>query len=728
MGLEQGSEKYFKLVLYLVVIVLINVAGFTLFFRMDLTANKIYSLSKASKQVISSLSEPLTVKVFFSKNLPPPHNTTEVYLRDLLDEYSLYGNENFNYRFYDVSSEEGDTSKEVKENQKLAESYGVYPVRIQAIEKDEVKFQRAYMGVVIIHGDLIERIQALRSTDRLEYELTSAFQKLANKISVLLALPERIRIKLFLSPSLEAIAPYLGLPQLVEVPERLKRIVESLNDKSYGKLEFEYVDSPGDDSMDEVARRYNLLRLKWPAIPDVKVPAGEGVVGLVLEYKERAETIPLIRVQQNPRLGTMYSLVDLSRMEPILNDYVESLILINEDLGYLADHETLRPLVGVPPGGGKRQDVISNFPTFIRMNYNLKRVYLKRQAIPDSLNCLLVAGPKEPFTDYELLQIDQYLMRGNSLALFVDVLQKSGNSFVHLNTGLEKLLEHYGIRIKQSYVMDKNCVREEIPIEQGGGQKPLFSIPVIKNEFINKDLDFMRNTKRLLAIDVSPLELKTEQITKNGLQAHELFSSSEESWEWDDPDDARQLFPPKSEDEMKSLPMAYVIEGEFPSYFAGKPLPQKELAKASSEKATQEKAGGAGKEIDSAEADLNKKEVNLSRVEGEGGFIPKGRRGRIAIIASSGMLKDNIVDIWARNSNAIFIMNLLDYLNDREEVAVMRSKGEQFNPLPDTGARTKTAVKYFNIAGLPALVVLFGLAVWFNRRFRQKRIQSMFGK
>jgi len=120
MGLEQGSEKYFKLVLYLVVIVLINVAGFTLFFRMDLTANKIYSLSKASKQVISSLSEPLTVKVFFSKNLPPPHNTTEVYLRDLLDEYSLYGNENFNYRFYDVSSEEGDTSKEVKENQKLA--------------------------------------------------------------------------------------------------------------------------------------------------------------------------------------------------------------------------------------------------------------------------------------------------------------------------------------------------------------------------------------------------------------------------------------------------------------------------------------------------------------------------------------------------------------------------------------------------------------------------------
>ena len=59
--------------------------------------------------------------------------------------------------------------------------------------------------------------------------------------------------------------------------------------------------------------------------------------------------------------------------------------------------------------------MITNFPTFVKENYNLKRVYLKREAIPDSLNCLLVAGPQETFTDYELFQIDQYLMRGKKI-------------------------------------------------------------------------------------------------------------------------------------------------------------------------------------------------------------------------------------------------------------------------------------------------------------------------
>ena len=186
------------------VIVLVNIAGITLFFRMDLTANKVYSISEASKKVVSTLSEPLTIKVFFTKDLPAPHNNTERYLHDLLKEYSIYSNKYFNYRFYDVSSEEGEVSEDIREDQKLANNYGIHPIQIQAIEKDEVKFQRAYMGLVLIHGDLIERIPTITSTEGLEYKLTTAIQKMNNKISALLSLSEKINIKLFLSSSLEA--------------------------------------------------------------------------------------------------------------------------------------------------------------------------------------------------------------------------------------------------------------------------------------------------------------------------------------------------------------------------------------------------------------------------------------------------------------------------------------------------------------------------------------------
>ena len=48
-------EKYIKFSIYLLVLVLLNIAGLTLFFRWDLTSNRIYSLSPTSKRVVATL-------------------------------------------------------------------------------------------------------------------------------------------------------------------------------------------------------------------------------------------------------------------------------------------------------------------------------------------------------------------------------------------------------------------------------------------------------------------------------------------------------------------------------------------------------------------------------------------------------------------------------------------------------------------------------------------------
>jgi hypothetical protein len=71
-------------------------------------------------------------------------------------------------------------------------------------------------------------------------------------------------------------------------------------------------------------------------------------------------------------------------------------------------------------------------------------------------------------------------------------------------------------------------------------------------------------------------------------------------------------------------------------------------------------------------------------------------------------------------------MNVIDYLNDRGDVAVMRSKEQRFNPLEDPTPAMRTMTKAVNIAGLPILVVLFGVGVWLRRIARKKRIQAMF--
>jgi ABC-2 type transport system permease protein len=731
MGMKSKSGSYMRFLAYLVVIVLVNVAGMTLFFRLDLTANKIYSISRASKKVVCTLSEPLTINVFFTKNLPAPYNNTERYLRDLLEEYATYANQYFNYRFYDVSPEEGDVSRETRENQELARGYGIFPVQIRVIQKDEVKFQKAYMGLVMIHGDLLERLPTITSTEGLEYKLTTTIEKLNNKISALLGLPEKIRVKLFLSSSLEEVAPYLRISDLAQLPGRLEGIVEKLNGKNYGKLEFEYLDPSKDEGLEEELERHHILSLKWPALSGGKIQAGKGSIGMVIEYGDRAVELPLIRVVRLPLIGTRYELTDLSKMEEIINENVESIIDINQDLGYLADHGTLK-LTGrsaADRDDQQREEALSTFGNLVSQTYTLKDVMLKDGVIPESINCLIIGGATETFTDYELFQIDQFLMQGKSLAIFLDMFKEvmppdqQGRSFGApryelINTGLEKLLKHYGISIKDSYVMDENCYKQTLPAGLGGGERPIYFVPIIKNRFINQDLDFMKNIKGLITMKVSPLELDTKRIGENGLRAHQLFASSEKSWEMSGRINLNPMLirPPQSGEGQQSLPLAYVLEGEFTSYFAGKPMPEKKSAEGDSGKLEKEKENA------------RKPEIDLSKIEGKSRVIAKGKPGKLFLVASTEMLKDNLLDPKGRSPNAAFIMNVLDYLNNREGIAVIRSKEQQFNPLYEAKAGTKTFVKSFNIAGLPVLVVLFGFFIWVRRHARKKQIQMMFQK
>ncbi len=166
--------------------------------------------------------------------------------------------------------------------------------------------------------------------------------------------------------------------------------------------------------------------------------------------------------------------------------------------------------------------------------------------------------------------------------------------------------------------------------------------------------------------------------------------------------------------------MAYILEGSFPSYFDGKQMPEKTTEDIGTE--NQEDKETAPEPV------AEKANVDLSKIKGKGGFISKGKPAKIFLLASSDMLKDNVLNPEGNSPNDMFVLNTIDALNHRENIAMMRSKVLSFNPLVDTGALTKTFVKTFNIAGLPVLVVFLGLVVWLKRHSRKKRIASMFQK
>jgi ABC-2 type transport system permease protein len=744
---KNQKNNYYKFLMYGAVVLLLNLVGATLFMRFDLTKDRLYSISDSSKKVVATLSEPLTIHVFFTKNLPAPHNNTERYLGDLLREYAIAANHFFNYQFHNVSAQDEGTGKTVNENQELASNYGIYPVQIQKIEKDEVKFQKAYMGMALIHGDMVERIPTITGTDGLEYKITTAIQKMNKKISALLRLPEKIRIKLYLSSSLNIVAPYINISGLADMPAKLETLVDKLNEKNYGKLAFAYQDPTREPALLDGLKKSNLFQLQWEGQVDrqgKEIPGGLGVAGIVMQTGQKSLSIPLIRVMRIPLIGDQYQLETMETMEKILGDGIESMLEINENIAYLADF-------GTPPLGGGSMGVpnqpqeqnLANFNGLVSKNYSLKPLLLKDENIPANLNCLIIAGPKEEFSDYALFQIDQFLMQGKSLAILLDSFNEiipnqsqssynpnQGPFYIPLNTGLEKLLSHYGITSKKSYVMDENCYKQRVDPSYGGGEQPIYFAPLISPPNIDEHYDFMKNIERLIMLKISPLEIDQERVKEFGLNARMLFSSSAKAWEMSGQINLNPYFirKPEGAGQQKSYPLAYVLSGDFPSYFAGKPVPEKpvkpeekkpEAAKPEDKISTSKKAEPKAE---------TKPDIDMSKIKTAGTVIAKGKTGKIFLIGTSEILKNNLLDGAGESPNAIFLMNLLDFLNNREDVALMRSKQQRLNLMGEIKGGTKTFVKTFNIVGLPILVVLAGILVWVRRKNRQKRIQMLFRK
>ncbi len=739
---KSKSSIYTRFGLYLIVFLLLNLVSVTMFFKFDLTKNGLYSLSDASKETIASLKEPLTINVFFSKNLPSPYNNVERYLHDLLDEYASYSGNLLSFTFYDVMAKEGDISEEAEKNRKIAQSYGIYPVNVQKIEQDEAKIQKAYMGMVLIHGDLVEKIPAVTSTEDLEYKITTTIRKMYNKISALVSLKDKIRVILVNSSSIAEISPLLKLKGYSELENKIGNIVSKLNGKTYNQLDFVRLDPSKDQKNIEIVNKFSRFSLKWPDIKTVKsgtVKAGEGILALGIEYMGKILQKSLITKSlslTNQGIGEVYSIIDDKSIENFISDNIENIVNINQDIGYLSSNGTLKVRSTVPPQmqmlRQQQEMPISNLNNLLGKNYNVKEIDLKKNQIPDSIDTLIIAGPKENFSDWELFQIDQFLMEGKSIALFIDSFREIRNNnrqqmfgnnqpvYLPLNTGLEKLLSFWGAEVAKSYVLDENCY---INRDRNNNEMPIYFAPIIKDENIDNGKDFMKGIKQLITIKISPVNLNKKILEKNKINSEKLFSSSLKAWEMKGRINLMpyMIRPPQNEKSKKSFPLAYVLKGNFPSYFANREIPMKPPEKEENKKDDTKKGKEESKKKD-------KEVVIKSKVTGEKSLLTSSRGGTIFICGTSEILKNNLVDEEGRSVNALFFLNLADHLNNRDNIAKLRGKKQRFNPLKESSAFIKSFVKMLNIGGLPVFFILFGVLIWFRRKKRRKFIYTIFHK
>jgi len=597
------------------------------------------------------------------------------------------------------------------------------------MENDELKFKNAYMGLVIIHGDLIERIGAITTTDGLEYQLTTAIQKLNNKVSALLRQENKIRVTLYLSSSLNTIAPLIGLDQLPQLATEVQKTIEALNAKNLNIFEFKHLDMNTKQEMETIAKRYDLMAMSWPQISDKNIAPGQGAAGLVMEYKGEVSTLPLISSMELPIIGTTYQMADPKALEDELTAIMEKMIGINTAIGYLADHGT--PVLGqdrMAMMQGRQGNGLQVFNQLLSSRYDIKSIALKETAIPDGLNCLIIAKPTQKFSDYELFQIDQALMKGTNIAFFSDafneIMPQGGMGmppqYIPLDTGLEKLLTHYGISMKPAYVLDKESYKHQLPQNQGGGEQTIYFAPMLKENSINNTPKFMNNIKGLVAMQISPLTLEPENIKTDQVTATRLLASSDQAWLMEGMINLNPMFitPPSVPEAFATHDLAYVLEGRFTSYFAGKDIPAKALGEKDIPQESQEEP--ATEKSNSSDKNLPQGFVAQNKV------IESSKPVKIFVLGCSQVLADNMLDPGGRSTNATFLLNVIDHLNGEDQIASMRSKQQTLNPLAQIAPVTRGIIKTVNIVVLPILVVLFGLGVLMARKARKKKISKMF--
>jgi gliding-associated putative ABC transporter substrate-binding component GldG len=211
--MNKKVEEFIVIILSVASLALVNMLSINYFTRIDLTADGVFTLSEASRKTCEELEDPITVRAYFSKDIPPQFESNRRYLQDLLDEYHAASNGMVSYEFLDPQAQETAEDREKKKEVKTdifgrrirertsveleLEQVGIQPVEIRVIEDDAAQTKRAYMGIVIRYQEETEVIPVVQDTSSIEYDLTTIIRKLVRtKVPVLGVLQGRGEPKL----------------------------------------------------------------------------------------------------------------------------------------------------------------------------------------------------------------------------------------------------------------------------------------------------------------------------------------------------------------------------------------------------------------------------------------------------------------------------------------------------------------------------------------------------
>jgi len=363
-------------------------------------------------------------------------------------------------------------------------------------------------------------------------------------------------------------------------------------------------------------------------------------------------------------------------------------------------------------GNGEwEEDQTFRLESEIRRFHRVGRVSLDTLVKLDStIDLVILAGPKSSMTLQNQFKLDQYLMSGGKIIWLIDKFLVSLDSInkyrffvpVDIATGLDDMLFKYGVRIMPDLIVDLEC--SSIPQVVGmSGDKPQTKLfPWMYHMAATSDIQhpIVKNIDRVNLFFPSTVDtVKTEGNVKKTI----LLKSSKYSRSQLSPVrlsfEILKVDPDPSKFKDGNRPVAYLLEGEFESFFKNRLTPEFQGM------------------LDRIGVKFKDRSIPAKQI-----VISDSDFAKNLINTTTGDTEDIGYNKWERRfykGNKDFILNAVEYMLDENNILESRSKEIKLRLLDTVRTKQEKSWWQFINVGLPVLLLaLFGLVYQYFRRRR----------
>jgi len=668
--------------------------------RIDLTQDGMFSISPATERLLTSLDETVTIYGYFSERTHPKLAPLVPELRDLLEEYRAVSGGKIQVEIVDPGGNE-------EAEQEATSRFGVRSTPFRMASKYESGVVNAYFAIVVRYADQyvrygfddLIRIDPAPDGDvdvRLrspEYDLTRAIKKVVYGFRSTNDLFDRIE-----QPArLTAIWTPDSLPGLLAgTPDAVRDAVGQLETSAAGKLVFDEIDPSKDEAVrQDVYRRYGARPLALGLFGDT-----EFYLYAVLQVGDRIEQLPLT--------GDVTSASVREAIENALRrntpGFLKTVGVVTPDPPDIPAE--IRMQMQLPPTPPPEFEEVKRF---LREEYEVADVSLDdRAGVPTDVDILVVLKPVA-LSEKQLYGLDQYLMRGGRVVICTaryDVDFSAESLELHpVDTGLDDWLEHLGLSVGQTLVLDDR--NQPLPIPEVR-QTPFglirtwslepypYLVEVRDDGFLKPEI-----TASLDSVGIywgSPVQVDEDSLGDSGVKVIPILQSSDRSWTSDDLSSVTEVQYVVPAEGTEPHLLAVALAGKFRSYFAGKPAPWNQPA------------------------DGDEPEPDEPAPDAPSLTLEESPETRLVVIGNAQFLSDLVARTLGRVEGGFFLenlrfaQNLIDWTTLDNDMLEIRSRGAVSRRLERIDRGREVVVETANYLVPLALLGVFGMHRYWRRK------------